>query len=188
MKVELQCGDTIAIPEGCKAVIKDGSVVIEKKVQEFKDGDILVSVANGKRHNAFVYKSTDNSGFHSFHIGIDICGNISFSTSPNSRWGNSELSYATEEEKQLLFDKMKEQRLRWNADKKCTEKLRWRAKLNERYYFFDEYLNVKFDRDENFEMDILRWGVGNYFETADETREAAKRVREILRKYRNGVS
>ena len=44
MKVELQCGDTIAIPNGCKATIKDGSVVIEKeeqKEQEFKDGDVL---------------------------------------------------------------------------------------------------------------------------------------------------
>lgn len=39
MKVELQSGDTIAIPEGCKAVVKDGIVTIEKEVQEFKDGE-----------------------------------------------------------------------------------------------------------------------------------------------------
>ena len=42
MKVELQCGDKIIIPEGCKAIVKDGSVEIEKEekeeVQEFKDG------------------------------------------------------------------------------------------------------------------------------------------------------
>lgn len=40
MKIELQlqCGDTIAIPDGCKATIKDGSVVIEKKEQDFEDG------------------------------------------------------------------------------------------------------------------------------------------------------
>lgn len=30
MKVELQCGDTITIPKGCKAIVKDGSVVFEK--------------------------------------------------------------------------------------------------------------------------------------------------------------
>lgn len=41
MKVELQCGDTITIPEGCKAIVKDGSVVFEK---EFEDGDVLCSV------------------------------------------------------------------------------------------------------------------------------------------------
>jgi len=43
---ELQCGDTITIPEGCKAIVKDGSVVFEKEekeeVQEFKDGDIVI--------------------------------------------------------------------------------------------------------------------------------------------------
>ena len=33
MKVELQCGDTITIPEGCKAIVKDGSVVFEKEEQ-----------------------------------------------------------------------------------------------------------------------------------------------------------
>ncbi len=36
MEIKLQCGDTIAIPDGCKATIKDRSVVFEK---EFKDGD-----------------------------------------------------------------------------------------------------------------------------------------------------
>ena len=42
MKVELQCGDSITIPKGCKAIVKDGSVVFEKEeVQEFKDGDVL---------------------------------------------------------------------------------------------------------------------------------------------------
>ena len=58
MKVELQCGDSFTIPEGCKAIVKDGSVIIEKgeknETQEFKDGDVLVLVVNGKRCNAFI--------------------------------------------------------------------------------------------------------------------------------------
>ena len=36
MKVELQCGDTITIPEGCKAIVKDGSVVFEKEERKQK--------------------------------------------------------------------------------------------------------------------------------------------------------
>lgn len=43
MEIKLQCGDTIAIPEGCKAIVKDGSVVIEREKEEnkkeFKRGD-----------------------------------------------------------------------------------------------------------------------------------------------------
>ena len=120
MKVELQCGDTITIPNGCKAVIKDGSVVFEKeeKVQDFKDGDILVSVVNGKRRNAFIYKSSDILGFHLFYAGVNADGNLSINDSSNSRWSNHNLSHATEEERQLLFDKMKEKGLKWNAEDK----------------------------------------------------------------------
>ena len=61
MKVELQCGDTIAIPEGCKAIVKDGSVVFEKEdkeeVREFKDGDVLTSRLNNKF--IFIFKEDE---------------------------------------------------------------------------------------------------------------------------------
>lgn len=36
MKVELQCGDTITIPEGCKAIVKNGSVVFERERKKRK--------------------------------------------------------------------------------------------------------------------------------------------------------
>ena len=41
MDVKINDGDTIQIPEGCKAVIKDNVVVFEKEKENFKDGDIL---------------------------------------------------------------------------------------------------------------------------------------------------
>ena len=43
MEIVLKQGDRIRIPEGCKATIDGNEVVIEKKEQEFKDGDILAS-------------------------------------------------------------------------------------------------------------------------------------------------
>ena len=184
MKVELQSGDTIAIPEGCKAVVKDGIVTIEKEVQGFKDGDVLVSVTNRHRHNAFIYKSTDERGFHSYYVGINICGDISFSTSPNNRWGNTELSYATEEEKRLLFDKMKEKGLRWNAEEKRVEKMRWRAEKGECYYFtdgFDGSVMSNFEADDR--VDYILWRSSNYFRTREQAEEAARRVKEVIRKY-----
>lgn len=50
MKVELQNGDRITIPEGCKAVVNGNEVVVEKEekseVQKFKDGDVLTSIYN----------------------------------------------------------------------------------------------------------------------------------------------
>ena len=189
MKVELQCGDTIAIPEGCKAVVKDGSVLFEKEeVQDFKDGDILVSVVNMKRRNAFIYKSSDTLDSHLYYAGVNADGNLLINDSSNSRWGNQNLSHATEEEKQLLFDKMKERGLLWNAEEKRVEKIRWRAEKGKKYFtlkgatlmvdFYIEY----FDKvDEKCHI------YGNYFRTEEQVEEAAKRVRETLRKYHEEI-
>lgn len=191
MKVELQCGDTITIPEGCKAIVKDGSVVFEKeekeKVQEFKDGDILVSTANGIRHNAFIYKVEDKKGSHSYYIGIDICGQLSFDKYLSCRWGNYDLSYATEEEKQLLFDKMKEQGLCWNAEKKEVEKVRWRAKKGDRFYCFDTDFSVLDGLEEGSKLDDSSWRSYNYFRTAEQVKEAIKRMKQELRKYHDEI-
>ena len=186
MKVVLQIGDTIAIPEGCKAIVKDGSVVFERE-QKFKDGDILVSVANGKRHNAFIYESTDKKGFHSYYIGIDVCGQLSFSESLSDRWCNDDLSYATEEEKQLLFDKMKEQGLKWNAEERKVEKIRWRAKDGVVYYCIDNQGITIVDRENGDCVDKNRYKFNNYFRTSEQAKEAAKRVKETLRKYHEEI-
>ena len=189
MKVELQCGDKITIPEGCKAIVKDGSVVFEKeeKVQEFKDGDVLVLVVNGKRCNAFIYKSTDKRGFHYYYVGLDVCNQISISESPSNRWSNNDLSYSTEEEKRLLFDKMKEQGLKWNAEEKRVEKIRWRAKKYEKYYFFDANLLVRSIDDTYSTFDNELWDAFNHFRKEEQAEEAAKRVKETLRKYHEEI-
>ena len=182
MKVELQCGDTITIPKGCKAVVKDGSIVFEK-VQDFKDGDILVSFVNGERYNAFIYKGTDKNGFHSYYVGVDACKLLSISTSPSCRWCNSNLSYATEEEKQLLFDKMEEQGLKWNAEEKRVEKIRWRAEKGKMYHIVKGSGRVASLREENDCDDEDFWKVYNYFRTSEQVEEAAKRIKEVLRKF-----
>lgn len=189
MKVELQCGDTITIPEGCKATIRNGSVVFEKeeKLQDFKDGDILVAVENGKRCNAFIYNSSDVLGFHLYYAGVNDDGYLSINDSSNSRWGNSNLSYATEEEKQLLFVKMKEQGLRWNAEEKRVEKIRWRAKKGYIYHRLTCYLRSTDERDDYQTWNQKCHDSYNYFHTEEQTKEAAKRVKEVLRKYHEEI-
>jgi hypothetical protein len=186
MKVEFQCGDTITIPDGCRAIVKDGSVVFEK-LQEFKDGDILVSIVNGHRHNAFIYKNTDIRGFHSYYIGLNMDNLISIDNS-DSKWGNANLSYATESEKQQLFDLMNKKGLKWNAEEKRVEKIRWRAKEGEHYSLLDR-LTFKVDcYTERFdEIDTKLYNSGNYFRTNEQAEEAAKRVKEVLRKYHEEI-
>lgn len=181
MKVELQCGDTIAIPDGCKAIIKDGSIVFEKE-QEFKDGDILAYKDSLSNTFPFIYKDTDKEGFHMFYVGVDCSESIQLLDDTNKRWGNAPLRHATEEEKQLLFTKMKEQGLKWNADEKRVEKIRWRAENGERYYRIINFSYIESIR-EYFEVWNNRdYELYNYFRTREQAKEAAKRVKETLMK------
>ena len=124
MKVELQCGDTITIPEGCKAIVKDRSVVFEREQEEnkkeFKRGDVIVS----KMNEILLVTTYDfDSNLLTSFVDIDVHGNLF--NNPYQKWNVShDWRFATDEEKQLLFDKMKEQGLRWNAEEKKVENIR----------------------------------------------------------------
>ena len=191
MKIELQCGDTITIPKGCKAIVKCGSVVFEK-VQDFKDGDILIYANYSDYRCPFIYKNTDTRGRHQFYVGVNIVGRIVLSDNAEKRWGDGVLQHATEEEKQLLFDKMKKQGLRWNAEEKKVEKIRWRAKYGEEYWYVTSSCSVAGDfmREENSltgEGAIEDWAGYNHFRKKAQAAEAAKRVKETLRKYHEEI-
>ena len=64
----------------------------------------------------------------------------------------------------------------------CDNECCWRADLWGKYYYFDEFLNVKFSWEENLEVDDIRWSVGNYFETVDEAEAALLMVKNLLQK------
>ena len=176
MKVELQAGDTITIPNGCKAVIKDGKVVFEKEAFGFKDGDILISNLG----IILIFKKYIDYGvFTSYYNTVN---------SNNRDWYTGSFHHATDEEKQLLFDKMKEQGLKWNAEEKRVEKIRWRAKYGEEYWYVTSSCSVAGDfmREENSltgEGAIEDWAGYNHFRKKAQAAEAAKRVKETLKKY-----
>lgn len=179
MKVELQCGDSIAIPAGCKATIKGGSVVFEKEEKEFKRGDVIVSKKNeillvdvhcfeNRILRSFVHIQQDGTLFNSSY----------------SLWNELHTwRLATEKEKQELFDKMKEQGLRWNAEEKKVEKIRWRADVGEKYYFIDSSLDVLHIEEYWRNLCNEHYSAYNYFRTKEQAEEAAKCVKETLRKY-----
>lgn len=180
MKVELQCGDTITIPEGCKAIVKDGSVVFEREEKEeergFKDGDVLRSICD---HEVLIFKKNTCSEYFSSHY--------NYSGKDNNMWLIGTFRHAAEEEKQLLFYKMKEKGLKWNAEEKRVENIRWRAKEGGDYYFIDVDLIVKSIDDTCSAFDNKLWDALNYFRIQEQATEAARRVKEILRKYHEEI-
>ena len=98
-----------------------------------------------------------------------------------------DVRHATNEEKQFLFDKMKEQGLLWNAEEKRVEKIRWRAKEGGDYYFIDVDLTVKSIDDTYSTFDNKLWDTLNYFRTKEQAEEAAKRMKEVLPKYHEEI-
>lgn len=173
MEVKLKAGDSLNIPEGCKEVIKDNVVVFEK---EFEEGDVLHSI-----HNEVMLifkKSTSDTRFSSHYDSIEAGGDI---------WNIECFRYATEEEKQTLFDKMKEQGFKWNAEEKKVENIRWRAKEGGDYYFIDVDLTVKSIDDTYSTFDNKLWDALNYFRTKEQAEEAAKRMKEALRLYHEEI-
>ncbi|WP_281798556.1 hypothetical protein [Prevotella pallens] len=175
MKIELQAGDTIAIPEGCKATIKDGSVVFEK---EFENGDVLCSAYSGTMV-IFKEKEKDGSRYFYSHYNTD--------RSSNKDWNSTAFRHATEEEKQLLFDKMKEQGLKWNAEEKRVEKLRWRADVGVKYYFINSSLKVMKIEECWSILCSEHYSANNYFRTKEQAEEAAKRIKEVLFNYHEEI-
>ena len=181
MKVELQAGDIIAIPDGCKAIVKDGSVVFEKEeeeVQEFENGDELCSFYND---TMVIFKDVNKNVrdyFDSHYNNKDFSDKL---------WHSASFRHATDEEKQLLFDKMKEQGLRWNAEEKRVEKIRWKAEDGERYLCVGSQGNLVACKDDGYQVDENLYEFGNYFRTSGQAEEAAKRVKETLRKYHEEI-
>lgn len=175
MKVELQCGDSITIPKGCKAIVKDGSVVFEKEeVQEFKDGDVLCSVYNS---TMLIFKEEYKDRSNRFYTHYNT------NHSSNEKWNKDAFRLATEEEKQLLFDKMEDQGLKWNAEEKRVETIRWRAKGKEIYYYVGSNMEVYTFSPSTSEDEEDDFKSYNYFRIKEQAEEAARRMKEVLFQY-----
>lgn len=189
MKIELQCGDKITVPKGCKAIVKDGSVVFEK-VQDFKDGDVLTLLRNNKgvfifKEDELKQKNNENGYYVGYAAGYRI--DVPSKGSPFFYGHRKDVRHATEEEKQFLFAKMKEQGLRWNAEEKRVEKIRWRAEDGRIYFCIDNQGIVIVDKECGYYVDKNRHEYGNYFHTKEQAEEAAKRMKEVLRKYHEEI-
>ena len=177
MEIKLSAGDAIQVPAGCKATIKENTIVIEEeqKQQEFTDGDILHSKGTDM---VVIFKSYENELKDTFNSYYNN-GNQS-----NSGWLIHPFCHATEEEKQAFFDNLKAKGLHWNAETKKMEKIRKRAKDDEYYLFITTCGGIEknieyYDSDDN-----NFYNLGNYYLLSErkEAEEDAKAIRAIFEK------
>lgn len=177
MEIKLSAGDAIQVPAGCKATIKENTIVIEEeqKQEEFKDGDILHSKIT---NTVFIFKSYETEFEDTF------CCYYNNGNASNSGWAVRFFCHATEEEKQAFFDELKAKGLHWNAETKKIEKIRKRAKTCEKYLYINGFGNVKELREEYCTFDNEKFNLGNYYllSEREEAEEDAKAIRAIFEK------
>ena len=177
MSTKFMSGDSINIPAGCKVVIENGKVIFQA---EFKDadyvpkrGDIVVCTYNVPHSN---YKETvtaictghrsEYGRYDCFvlyeHGGI-IKRNKGIPVVREYDEYQSKIRLATDKEKEILFDKMKEQRLYWDAKNYNVFLERWRAENNGAYYFVNAKFEVETAYDKYSSKDDYLYNIGNYF-------------------------
>lgn len=95
---------------------------IEKPQPEFKDGDILVNPsASFGGYYIFISKEYDKHNLN-YYVAVDnVLDNLYFPSGSPWCGKNEVIRFATEEEKQQLFDALAKEGKRWNAEKKIIE-------------------------------------------------------------------
>ena len=180
MEVKLESGDTITIPDGCRAVIKDKIITVEKEVQEFEDGDFVYSI-NNVCEFTMIYKSKKECSYANYHASIYM-GQREKLVSYNDWCVCYDARLATEEEKQFLIDALHADGKDWDADKKHIVDYKWKPKDGEDYYVINTLFKVlRFTwQSYSFDFDLLK--SGNCFKTEEEAKNVANKFMDILRK------
>lgn len=177
----------------CDKMIQEyGETICGKKVQKYepKDGDFIFVKS---RLKPYVTKYSYIGIFH------DIIKDDGWSTillmyaslKDESRLvcGNSIEPYinaeyirpATEEEKNLLIEKLAKEGKRWNPETKTIEDVRWRAVKGNPYYYIIGFDNIVGTTDERLACDDTRYATNNYFKTREAAEKVAEQIREIFK-------
>lgn len=145
---------------------------VAKKSWEPKDGDI---VFNERNESISIFKETVSNTSTKIYCGINQLQEFY----ENIKSWSRPTRFATDSEKQLLFDKLAEQGLRWNAEEKKIEKARWRAKHGENYWTFTstDIFNVS---DYGYASDNERYNNGFYFKTEEQAEKARMATINLL--------
>jgi hypothetical protein len=117
----------------------DGVMVVSPKEVKFepKEGDVLSSFFNGKYQGTFVFEEASECGEAIFHFALDSDGRFIKGNGCNYFGYIYDARPATEEEKKLLFDKLKEKSWEWDVENKELVKLKWKPKVGDTYFRTD---------------------------------------------------
>ena len=174
----------INVPKGCRVVsveTTDEMVVVkfEKEEPEFKENDIIYTDNNGYKRVSVFQSFVDNT-FISTKATFHITKNF---TLTDEHLSFTDVRLATDSEKQLLFDKLKEKCLMFDG----KDVVRWRARNGEKYYlvFYDDRID---ENEEEFDyIDDGMYKIGNYFPTREMAKSFQKQYIELLNNFHKNL-
>lgn len=155
----------------------DGVMVVSPKVEKFepKDGDV-VSSPNGREF--FIFKGNQKGIYGECYCGYSLIKDCLFKA---GIWHI--VRFATEAEKKMLFDKLKEEGYEWDAEKKKVVRLKWKPKAGQSYYI-PIICNAKFksiiEDWSDDSMDALYFDKGWCFKTKEECQVFCEKLNQAI--------
>ena len=167
VKFSIENGMAITEIEGCETIKSVENQVDEPK---FKENDIITCEKNGNKWIAIYKDEVDKDSFRLKAIYVPHVNELSKKENNWACYGDSS-RLSTDEEKQLLFEKLKEKCLMFDGQ----NVVRWRAKMDGAYYFLIDTNRIDWEIDRIGSASSVRYKTGNYFPTK-EMAEAFQKV------------
>lgn len=125
--------------KGYIAHVENGEIIVEVELKDRfqpKDGDFLVSSTG----NVFIYsdEKAQNDNLYCCYCGVFQSSKLILTHFSNCWTKKEGCRFATPKEKADFLKRLEtEERLRWNADNKKLEPIRWKPKNGEKFYYID---------------------------------------------------
>ena len=173
--------------------VVDGVMIVspakEKGIAQFKDGDVVVyRYGEDATTIAILQGEVDTISKYLFiedYVSLDSVEGLLLDS--NYTDSATDVRYATEEEKQKLFDALAKEGKTWDAEKKAVVELKWKPKINEAFYFplyelghFIAESDVFFEDEKEWletDTDVVR---GWVFRTKEECEAYCERLNQAI--------
>ena len=176
---------TLEVVDGVMIV----SPVKDKDISQFKDGDVVVyHYGEDATTIAILQGEVDTISKYLFiedYVSLDSVEGLLLDS--NYTDAATDVRYATEEEKQKLFDALAKEGKTWDAEKKAVVELKWKPKINEAFYFplyelghFIAESDVFFEDEKEWletDTDVVR---GWVFRTKEECEAYCERLNQAI--------
>lgn len=173
---------TLEVVDGVMIV----SPVKEKDIAQFKDGDVVVyRYGEDATTIAILQGEVDTISKYLFiedYVSLDSVEGLLLDS--NYTDAATDVRYATEEEKQKLFDALAKEGKAWDAEKKAVVELKWKPKEGEKYFAPVFTYGESFHACEYSYQNIICvtniYSKGWCFKTKEECEAYCKRLNKVI--------